>query len=349
MKYLNLVILSLFLGACQTDSFWVDDSNLHIKTEKQTFTFTEQAKDSLSSIITQFKEDHGANELYFTDLLVTSDQRYIPHPDIFDHFGNVYSNGNYRSILLTHSKEFPENHFITNQYYNDNLYDAISFTTDSTGSIFFEMHYVTFDTLKVSYSMDFFPTLIFARDLDVPHGFENVKLKEVEKSESKSQRYQKAFHRLNEGSLFKKCQDHLTQYRISKFPSFEPYFTISVIDKGDQVILQSKRMIEAPYNNRLAVEYIEKEKLLTTEQWIRFQNKIETSAFWEFSPEPIKYTLSNDSTLQYTEVVGTDGAMWLIEGCKLGEYHTVDRWSGHLENHYRDLYNFLTQLVKLGG
>lgn len=137
MKYLHLLILSLFLASCQSDSHWVDKSNLHIKTENQTFTFTEEAKDSLSSIIIQFKEDQEVKELFFTDLLEMSDIRYFPHPDILENFGNDYSEENYRFILLTSSKEFPNKHFITNKHYNGNLYDAISLTTDPTGSTFF--------------------------------------------------------------------------------------------------------------------------------------------------------------------------------------------------------------------
>lgn len=202
-----------------------------------------------------------------------------------------------------------------------------------------------FDTLNVSYSEDFFPTQVFARDLDVPQSFEYVKQEEKERAEFKSQRYQKAFYRLNERSLFKNCHDDMIQYRLSKFPSFDPYFTISVTDEEGKIMLNGKKMIEAPYDNRLAVDFSKYEIELSSDQWISIENKIEASSFWEKSPTRIEYTLSNDTTLQTTEVIGIDGAMWLFEGCRLGEYYGIDRWSGTTEENYRDLFNYLTQLA----
>lgn len=285
---------------------------------------------------------------FFTDLLKGTHIRFIPHPDILEKYGDVYSDDEYRLLSLSNMKEFPESFFITDKYYNDNIYNAIVFSTDLTGSAFFEMHYITFDTLKVSYSEDFFPNQIFAREVIAPEGFDYVRQSEKERADFKNQRYQKDFHRLNEESLFKNCRDDMIQYRLSKFPSFDPYFTISVIEKEGKIMLHGKKMIEAPYDNRLAVDYSKHETELSTEQWLGIAKKIDTSAFWDKSPIRIEYIHSKDSILQVTEVIGIDGAKWLFEGCRLGEYHGIDRWSGTTEENYRVLFKHLTQLAEYG-
>jgi hypothetical protein len=53
---------------------------------------------------------------------------------------------------------------------------------------------------------------------------------------------------------------------------------------------------------------------LTREQTDRFWGKIEESGFWSIS------TFEKSRN-------GKDGARWIIEGAKNGDYHFVDRWS----------------------
>lgn len=348
MKYFLPVILLLLIGSCQQDSYWVDSSYLHIKTDQQTLTFSGAAKDSLLSIISNFEGDHRSEKVFFTDILKSTDVRFIPHPDIFEKYGDVFSEEEYRSILLSSTKEFPDSYFITDRYYNDNIYNAIVFSTDLAGSAFFEMHYITFDTLKVSYSEDFFPNQLFSREVIAPEGFDYVRQREKERADFRNQSYQKHFHRLNEESIFKNCRDDMIQYRLSKFPSYDPYFTISVIDKEGKIMLYGKKMIEAPYDNKLAVDYSKYEIELTTDQRLEIASKIDKSTFWDKSPTRIEYIHSKDSILEFTEVIGTGGAMWLFEGCRLGEYHGIDRWSGTTEKYYRVLFNYLTQIAEYG-
>lgn len=58
-----------------------------------------------------------------------------------------------------------------------------------------------------------------------------------------------------------------------------------------------------------------KSKELTLSDWTTFYNKINQADFWNLP------TVSKD-------LLGTDGAQWILEGKVPGEYHVVDRWLG---------------------
>ena len=54
---------------------------------------------------------------------------------------------------------------------------------------------------------------------------------------------------------------------------------------------------------------------LTTKEWSLIENKINSIDFW---------TLPTTET----EIMGTDGSQWILEGKYLGKYKVVDRWCG---------------------
>lgn len=58
-----------------------------------------------------------------------------------------------------------------------------------------------------------------------------------------------------------------------------------------------------------------KSKTLTLKKWSGIVNKINAIDFWNLPSTE-------------NEILGTDGAQWILEGKVLGKYHVVDRWSG---------------------
>ncbi len=59
----------------------------------------------------------------------------------------------------------------------------------------------------------------------------------------------------------------------------------------------------------------DKSKILTLKEWTGIVDKINAIDFWNLPSTE-------------NEILGTDGAQWILEGKELGKYHVVDRWSG---------------------
>ncbi len=60
---------------------------------------------------------------------------------------------------------------------------------------------------------------------------------------------------------------------------------------------------------------VNESKKLTLKEWEEIVNKLDSIDFWGL-PSIEK------------EILGTDGAQWILEGKENGKYHVVDRWSG---------------------
>jgi len=58
-----------------------------------------------------------------------------------------------------------------------------------------------------------------------------------------------------------------------------------------------------------------KSKVLTIKEWNDFVASVDLVNFWNLPTED-------------EEMIGTDGAQWILEGKELGKYHVVDRWIG---------------------
>lgn len=59
----------------------------------------------------------------------------------------------------------------------------------------------------------------------------------------------------------------------------------------------------------------DKSKKLTQKEWSIILDKVDSIRFWSLPSKE-------------NEILGTDGAQWILEGKELGKYHFVDRWSG---------------------
>ena len=58
-----------------------------------------------------------------------------------------------------------------------------------------------------------------------------------------------------------------------------------------------------------------KSKILTLKEWTGIVDEINAINFWNLPSTE-------------NEILGDDGAQWILEGKELGKYHVVDRWSG---------------------
>ena len=105
-------------------------------------------------------------------------------------------------------------------------------------------------------------------------------------------------------------------YRFTWLRSFDEPVVIRVENKDESIRLFVK-MIN---NNRIykAEEILINDTIvLSTFQWTELNEKLNKIDFWNI--DPIENT--NGS-------MGTDGAQWILEGLKDGEYHMIDRWNG---------------------
>jgi len=197
---------------------------------------------------------------------------------------------------------------------------------------------------SVETSEHFFPPLVFASP--VPDGFD--KIEEDEKRGDKCTRewYEDWITKMEETSIYKSCSENKDVYRLSWLPSFDPPIAIRVAKRDTGIELIGKQMTEAPYDNPSASDYQFKKKSLQLQEWSRLKNFIKEIDFWNLPTVLDRYTVLNDSTLSF-DMPGNDGAQWLIEGCRSGNYHITDRWSGEVPENYKALFRYFINLSEI--
>jgi hypothetical protein len=72
---------------------------------------------------------------------------------------------------------------------------------------------------------------------------------------------------------------------------------------------------------------------VTKEKWAEFTGFLEEICYWELPTED-------------DDLVGTDGAQWILEGMREGRYHIVDRWTPE-SGRYREVCLYLLKLSRL--
>jgi len=130
--------------------------------------------------------------------------------------------------------------------------------------------------------------------------------------------YSKFLTALQEPSLWKSSQTRKIQsYRFLWLRSFDRPISVRLDVQPDGTALLTTRMTSGKggYEPGHLIEH--RTKKLTKEQTGWFLDRIEELKFWSLPTSPPK-----DPNL-----VGVDGAEWVLEGIKNGQYHVVDRWS----------------------
>lgn len=189
----------------------------------------------------------------------------------------------------------------------------------------------------------FFPPLVFAAP--APEGVEPVEAREREEDWITRNWYYDWLTRLAEPSLYQECSHGIDVYRLSWLPSFDAPISIRLTNASGQINLVGKRLLEAPYHNPETTRRAAVSRGLTSDQWDSFAYRIEYIGFWQMSNVMDRYSMLDDSTLS-VRVSGSDGARWIIEGCRSGDYHIVDRWSGHGDG-YRSVFEAALGLARM--
>lgn len=78
---------------------------------------------------------------------------------------------------------------------------------------------------------------------------------------------------------------------------------------------------------------IDKQKVIDKSIWDEFKKLLDQINFWKLNTTE--------------EVIGTDGAEWIIEGKDSKHYQVVDRWTPNHESDYFKCCNFLISLTDL--
>ncbi len=161
----------------------------------------------------------------------------------------------------------------------------------------------------VETSEHFFPPLVFASP--VPDGFDHIEESEKRGDKFTREWYEDWITRMEETSIYNKCDRNKDVYRLSWLPSFDPPIAIRVVKRETGIELIGKRMREAPYDNPSASDYRYKKKSLQVEEWNRLMNFLKEIYFWDLPTVPNIYTVLNDSTVR-VDMQGNDGAQWLM-------------------------------------
>ena len=103
-------------------------------------------------------------------------------------------------------------------------------------------------------------------------------------------------------------------FRFTWLRSFDNPIVIGLENNNDSIILYWK-MCDGAGGYEPGKLIKDKKKQLSMNEWTLFLQKIDTLGFWNLK------TTEN-------EILGLDGAEWILEGKELGRYHVVDRWSG---------------------
>lgn len=103
-------------------------------------------------------------------------------------------------------------------------------------------------------------------------------------------------------------------YRFTYLRTFDNPIVIRLENSNDTIAIYWKVSDGAGgYEPGKIIE--NRNKKLTMLEWESFENKINSTNFWDLP------TTEKD-------LLGTDGSQWILEGKKLGKYHVVDRWCG---------------------
>lgn len=133
---------------------------------------------------------------------------------------------------------------------------------------------------------------------------------------------------MNEPVLFADNSNNI--YRFTWLRSFNAPVSIRIEESGNKYMLYWKKT-DGMGGYEPGVIVVDDKRLLTKKEWSTIGQYLTDFDFWE---QP---TISNNR-------IGFDGAQWILEGMKDGNYHIVDRWSPDNDSYY-ELGKYLVELT----
>jgi hypothetical protein len=146
-------------------------------------------------------------------------------------------------------------------------------------------------------------------------------------SHFKEQWYTNQLHALKEPSLWELSKTQRTQtYRFLWLRSFHQPISVRLEISHDGTGVLTTKATSGRGGYKPGNLVTNKTRALTKEQATWFLDRIEEVGFWSLPvyEKPHKGVGPNgESTVE----VNLDGAQWILEGIKDGQYHVADRWS----------------------
>ncbi|MDJ1470615.1 hypothetical protein [Xanthocytophaga flava] len=122
-------------------------------------------------------------------------------------------------------------------------------------------------------------------------------------------------------------------YRFTWLRSFHNPVAIRIEKNGDTYRLYWK-LCDGAGGYRPGKLTISKQKTINKATWEMFQTHMHQIDFWNMK--------TNE-----TELLGSDGSQWVLEGKTTTQYHVVDRWTPNKDSKYYTCCNFLIGLTDL--
>ena len=128
--------------------------------------------------------------------------------------------------------------------------------------------------------------------------------------------YSKYLGALKEPSLFEQSKSSSSQsYRFLWLRSFHKPVVVRLDVGGDGIGRVAIKIGSGPGVSAAIVGPVEERiRRLTKQQTDSFLDQVNALGFWQLSP-------------QEDPVAGPDGARWIVEGVKDGQYHVAHRWT----------------------
>jgi hypothetical protein len=127
--------------------------------------------------------------------------------------------------------------------------------------------------------------------------------------------YSKYLEGFSEPSLFEQSKSSSSQsYRFLWLRSFHKPVLVRLDVGSDAIGRVTIKIGRGPGVSATGGPVDERNRRLTKQQTDAFLDQINSLGFWELSP-------------QEDPVSGPDGARWIIEGVKNGQYHVAHRWT----------------------
>lgn len=122
-------------------------------------------------------------------------------------------------------------------------------------------------------------------------------------------------------------------YRFTWLRTFHNPITIRVEKKGEEYFLFWK-VCNGAGGYAPGVLIINRQKTIDKLTWDKFRAMIDKATFWNMA------TIDSD-------IGGTDGAQWILEGKNQNKYHVTERWSPNKKSEYYKCCDFLISLTDL--
>ena len=145
--------------------------------------------------------------------------------------------------------------------------------------------------------------------------------------------YSKMLFALHEPVLYN-YQDTADIFRFTWLRTRNNPISIRVRPRYEKYILTLK-ILNGTSGNEAGKLVTDTSFLITKDQWNEFVNKTDQIDFWKLN------SVVNDE--------GKDGAEWILEGRRKGQYHFVNRWypEGMRDKEFRECCGLLMKIAKL--